>query len=206
MAVAAKICGLKDTASVQAAVEGGAAMVGFVFFPAAEQAKLAAFVPKGVLKVGLVVDADDALLDGLLATARLDMLQLHGLENPERVHAIRARYGLPVIKAVAIAGFKDIMLARDYETVADRLLFDASPPKGATRPGGNALAFDWLLIKDQPWQKPWLLAGGLDEGNLAQAVAASGARAVDVSSGVEDRPGVKNPDKIRRFLAVARTL
>ncbi len=213
MAVAVKICGLNDSASVRAAVNGGAAMVGFVFFARspryvtpARQATLAAEVPPGVLKVGLVVDADDAMLDDLLAQARLDMLQLHGLENIERVEAIRARYGLPVMKAVAISGFKDIMLARDYETVADRLLFDARPPEGATRPGGNATAFDWLLLKDQSWRKPWLLAGGLNADNLAQAVAASGARAVDVSSGVEDRPGVKNPEKIQRFLAIARAL
>jgi phosphoribosylanthranilate isomerase len=213
MAVEAKICGLKDAASLEAAAEGGAAMVGFVFFPPsprsiepAEQAKLAAFVPKDIPKVGLVVDADDGLLDRLVGEARLDMLQLHGLENPERVQAIRARYGLPVIKAVAISGFKDIVLGRDYEAVADRLLFDARPPKGATRPGGNAVAFDWMLLKDQPWHKPWLLAGGIHEGNVAEAVAASGARMVDVSSGVEDRPGVKNPEKIRRFLALARSL
>lgn len=213
MVVAVKICGLNDPVAVRAAVAGGAAMVGFVFFARsprhvtpARQAELAIDVPAGVLKVGLVVDADDAMLDDLLTRARLDMLQLHGLENPERVQAIRARYGLPVMKAVGISGFKDILLARDYETVADRLLFDANPPKGATRPGGNATAFDWHLLKDQTWRKPWLLAGGLDQGNLAQAVVESGARAVDVSSGVEDRPGVKNPEKIRRFLAIARSL
>lgn len=213
MVIDVKICGLNDPASVQAAVQGGAAMVGFVFFQGSpryvapvRQAALAALVPANVLKVGLVVDADDAALDALLALARLDLLQLHGQESPDRVAAIRTRHGLPVMKAVAIADAADIVLARKYETVADRLLFDARPPAGATRPGGNATAFDWFLLKEQPWQKPWLLAGGLNADNLAEAVAASGARTVDVSSGVEDRPGVKNPEKIRRFLALAHSL
>jgi phosphoribosylanthranilate isomerase len=204
---------VKDAESLRAAIDGGAAMVGFVFFPpspraitAAVQAALSRGVPAGVPKVGLVVDAEDAFLETLLATARLDMLQLHGRENPTRVEDIRARFGLPVMKAVAIAGPKDIVLAHDYERVADQLLFDARPPKGATRPGGNAQAFDWNLLHDQTWHKPWLLAGGLHAGNLAEAVQTSGARAVDISSGVEDSPGHKNPNKIRAFLEVAAGL
>jgi phosphoribosylanthranilate isomerase len=208
-----KICGLKDPVSVRAAVDGGAAMVGFVFFPpsprsitAAGQAELSGAVPDGILKIGLVVNPEDAFLKDLLATARLDMLQLHGLENPERVGEIRERFGLPVMKAVAIAGPKDIVLAHDYEGVTDRLLFDARPPKGASRPGGNAQVFDWTLLRDQVWQKPWLLAGGLRADNLVEAVRTSGAAAVDISSGVEDSPGMKNPDKISAFLEVAATL
>lgn len=213
MPVDVKICGLNDPDSIDAAVGGGAAMVGFVFFAAspraidpARQADLAGAVPAGIAKVGLVVDPDDAFLEDLLATARLDMLQLHGLENPERVAAVRSRFGLPVMKAVAIAGPKDIVLAADYEAVADRLLFDARPPRGATRPGGNAQAFDWRLLHDAEWSRPWLLAGGLDADNLERAVRTSGAGAVDVSSGVEESPGIKSPARIRAFLEVASRL
>ncbi|MCP5370324.1 MAG: phosphoribosylanthranilate isomerase [Hyphomicrobiales bacterium] len=213
MTVHVKICGLSTAEAVAAAVAGGAAMVGFVFFPPsprsltpARAAELAAAVPAGVAKVALTVDADDALIDTVVAHLRPDILQLHGHESPARIAALRARHGLEIMKAVAIAGPGDVVRARGYESCVDRLLFDAKPPKDATRPGGNALVFDWALLADEHWSRPWMLAGGIDAGNLAEAVEVSGAAMVDVSSGVEDAPGVKNPQKIRDFLALAATL
>ena len=197
--------------SVSAAVDGGAGLTGFVFFPPsprflapASAAALARLVPEGVLKVGLLVDAADAFIDAILAAVSLDLLQFHGKESPERVAAVKARFGLPVMKAVAISGHAELRAARDYEAIADRLLFDAMPPKDATRPGGNALTFDWELLKGATWNCPWMLAGGLDASNVAEAVRVSGASAVDVSSGVEVAPGVKNVEKIKSFLAAAR--
>ena len=213
MTVAVKICGLNAPPAVQAAVEGGARFVGFVFFPRSPRhvtpdrmAALAAAVPTGVTRVGLVVDADDATLADIVARAPLDMLQLHGAESPQRVADIGKRFGVAVMKTISIVGPDDLAAARDYEDVADRLLFDARPPPGATRPGGNARAFDWELLRGATWRLPWLLAGGLDAEILAEAVRVSGARAVDVSSGVEDRPGAKNPAKIRAFLSAAARL
>ncbi len=207
MSVEVKICGLNAPDAVTAAVAGGARYLGFVFFAASprsltpeEAARLGAGVPDGVLKVGLVVDADDEALARITAGAGLHMLQLHGAESPDRVAEVKARFGLPVIKAVPIAGPDAVEKARAYEDVADRLMFDARPPQGASRPGGNALIFDWRLIGDRQWRGPWFLAGGLDSENVADAVRTSGARAVDVSSGVEDAPGSKSPDKIRAFL------
>lgn len=213
MTVAAKICGLKTPEAVAAAIAGGARYLGFVFFPPsprnvapAEAAALMAAVPAGVKKVGLVVDADDEALAALLAACPLDILQLHGHETPERTAAIRARFGLPVMKALPVAGPEDLAGARAYEAVSDLLLFDAKPPKGATRPGGNALAFDWSLLAGTAWSRPWLLAGGLTPENVAEAVRTSGAPGVDVSSGVEAAPGVKSLEKIRAFLAAVRAL
>lgn len=213
MSIVVKICGLRTPEAVGAAVEGGAALVGFVFFPRsprfippAEAGALAGSVPRGVGRVGLVVDADDATIAGILERVPLDWLQLHGHESPERVAAVTARFGLPVIKAVGIAAEDDVCRARTFEEVADRLLFDARPPRGADRPGGNARAFDWSLLAGRSWRRPWLLAGGLTPDNLAEAVHATGAEAVDVSSGVEDAPGVKNPRTIRSFLRRAAEL
>lgn len=213
MTVAVKICGLKDRTAVAAAVSGGADFVGFVFFSAsprfidpATAGALGANVPKAIVKVGLVVDADDATLEKIVAEARIDMLQLHGHETPERVAAIRARFGLPVMKALAVATAADVNAARAFEPVVDRFLFDAAPRPGATRPGGNALPFDWTLLKGLALAKPWLLAGGLTAANVAQAVRQSGAPGVDVSSGVEDAPGIKSPEKIVEFLRVAKAL
>ncbi len=213
MTVDVKICGLTDETAVIAAVEGGAVMCGFVFFPASPRnvtpeaaAALTARVPDAIVKVGLVVDADDGLLTDIVATAGVGMLQLHGTESPERTSEIRRRFGVPVMKVLAIQDPDDIAAARAYEGVAERLMFDAKPPEGAIRPGGNARAFDWGLLKDETWSRPWLLAGGLTAENLGQAVKTSGATAVDVSSGVEDAPGQKNPDKIRQFLTAAADL
>jgi phosphoribosylanthranilate isomerase len=213
MPVDVKICGLSTAEAVTAAVEAGARYVGFVFFPPSPRsltpiraAAVLASAPTGPVRVGLFVDADDALLAEVLASVPLDMVQLHGAESAARVAEVKVRFGVPVIKAVAIAGADDLARARAYEAIADMLLFDARPPKGATRPGGNAQAFDWSLVKDRGWRLPWLLAGGIDAGNVGEAVRASGAPAVDVSSGVEDRPGVKNPAKIRALLKIAATL
>ncbi len=210
MAVRVKICGLRRAGEVAAAVGAGAAWVGFVFHPRspravspAEAGALARGVPAGVGRVALTVDAADDDLDAILAAVPVDLLQLHGAESPARVAAIRARTGLPVMKAVGIAGPEDLARAADYAEVADRLLLDARPPPGATLPGGNGLAFDWRLIAGRRWPLPWMLAGGLTAGNLAEAVARTGARAVDVSSGVERAPGVKDEGRIAAFLAAA---
>jgi phosphoribosylanthranilate isomerase len=212
MAIDVKICGLSTRASVEAAVQGGACFLGFVFFPAsprhvapARAAELGAALPAGVIRVGLLVDPTD---DDLAAAgeAGVDMLQLHGSETPERVADIKRRLGLPVIKAIAVADADDLDRARIYEGAADRLLFDARPPKGATRPGGNATAFDWRLLRSRTWSVPWMLAGGLCHGNLEAAVRASAATAVDISSGVEDEVGVKSIRKIRALLALAAAL
>lgn len=213
MSIEVKICGLTDAAAVKAAVEGGAAMCGFVFFPASprnltpkEAAELTKGVPEGVIRVGLTVDADDALLAEIALVAKVDMVQLHGAETLARTNEVRERFGLPVIKVLAVQGLDDLATAKAYQGVADRLMFDAKPPKDASRPGGNARAFNWRVLKNQTFALPWLLAGGLTAENLAEAVKTSGAVAVDVSSGVEDAPGVKNVDKIRAFLAAAAAL
>lgn len=213
MALFTKICGLTDAAAVAAAVEQGADMAGFVFFPpsprnlSAEQAEaLLAEVPSGIDRVGLFVDPETDFLDTILAKARLDLLQLHGDETPERCRAISIYFGLPIIKAIKVSTKADLKVAKAYEDIVDWLMFDASPPKDATLPGGNGKAFDWSIMQGVDFKRPWLLAGGLTPGNLAEAVQQSGARAVDVSSGVESAPGKKDPAKIRAFLDAARRL
>lgn len=213
MTVQAKICGLNDPAGVDAAAQGGAAFMGFVFFPRSPRAvtpetaaPLIARAPKGIVRVGLVVDADDATLRRIVDVAKVDMLQLHGGETPERVAEIKRAFKLPAMKALPVSSAADIDGAAAYEEVADRLMFDARPPKDATRPGGNAVSFDWSLLKGRRFRRPWILAGGLNAANVAEAVALSGADTVDVSSGVEDAPGRKNPEKILEFLKVVSTL
>jgi phosphoribosylanthranilate isomerase len=213
MSIEVKICGVNAPEALAAAVEAGAEYVGLNFYPRSprsvtpdQAAALTAAAPPQLCKVGLFVDVEDATIAKTLAAVGLDMLQLHGGESPARVAEIRARFGLPVMKAVKIAGAEDVAAAEAYLRVADRLLFDAKPPKEMTDalPGGNALAFDWRLLAGKTWPLPWMLAGGLDPENVAEAVRISGARAVDVVSGVEDRPGLKNPDKIHAFLAAAK--
>jgi phosphoribosylanthranilate isomerase len=214
MPVAAKICGLSSEAAVAAAVAGGAAYLGFVFYPrspravtASEAARLCAAAPPGIERVGLFVDADDAAIAAVLAASPLDILQFHGGESPERVAAARARFGLPIMKAVPIAGPEDLAQAARYEDTVDLLLFDAKPPhRPDALPGGNGLAFDWRLIADRKWRRPWMLSGGLTAELLSKAVRVSGAAIVDVSSGVERAPGDKDPAKIAAFLAAARAL
>jgi phosphoribosylanthranilate isomerase len=214
MGLHVKICGIKSPEAIEAASTSGARAVGLVFYPPSprfvdidQAAQLARMVPTGVRVIGLFVDADDDLLGNTIAQVPLDFLQLHGKETPERVAEIRETYGLPVLKAMRVAGPEDLEMVPAYELVADWLLFDAKPPANvATLPGGNGLAFDWSILAGREWARPWMLSGGLSADNLAEAVAVSGARAVDVSSGVEQRPGVKDPARIRSFLEAARTL
>lgn len=206
-----KICGLKDPAHIQIAAEAGASYVGFVFFEksprnvSVSQARdLALETPAGLAKVALIVNADDAFIDELLAQVPIDILQLHGKETPERVAEVKARTGLPVMKAIGIATEEDTKQIDLYGEVADQLLVDAKAPKDADLPGGNGLAFDWRLVKRKFWPKPWMLAGGLTPDNVALAVQMTGAKQVDISSGVESAPGVKDPDLIRAFIKAAQ--
>jgi len=214
MAIAVKVCGLTDPAALAAAAAGGARWLGFVFYPPSPRAlepeaaaALAAQAPAGCRTVGVLVDPDDALLDRLLAEVPLDALQLHGSETPGRVAAIKARTGRLVIKALKLAEPEDLAPVAAHAAVADLLLFDAKPPKEPGRlPGGNGLCFDWRILQDLQLERPWLLSGGLSIGNLADAVRLCRARAVDVSSGVERRPGLKDPARISAFLDLAATL
>jgi len=206
MSVSIKFCGLSQPADIAAAAEAGARYVGFVFFPKSPRAvsltqarDLALAVPVGVAKVGLVVDPEDGFLDQLLAEVPLDILQLHGHEKPTRVAEIRARMGLPVMKAIGIADADDLGQIADYAAVSDQLLIDAKPPKNADLPGGNGLSFDWRLLAGRRWPVPWMLAGGLTPYNVRLAVQMTGAQQVDVSSGVESRAGVKDPMLIHAF-------
>ena len=215
MAIEVKICGINSAEALAAAVEGGAGLVGFNFYRKSPRflthdaaAALARTVPASIKRVGLIVDLDNEAIATLLATVPLDMLQLHGSENPTRVAAVRARFRKPVMKAIPVARAEDLAVADAYLPVADRLLFDAKPPPSMKEalPGGNAISFDWRLLQGRDWSKPWMLAGGLTPENLVEAVAISGARRIDLSSGVEDRPGLKNPAKIKALLALAKTL
>ncbi|WBU62790.1 phosphoribosylanthranilate isomerase [Paracoccus aerodenitrificans] len=205
-----KICGLTRSEHVAAAVGAGASFIGFVFFTKSPRyvtpekaAELAREVPPGIARVGLFVDPDDAPLEQVLAEVPLDILQLHGRESADRVAEIRQRFGLPVMKAVGVAGPDDLEALWDYGLVADLLLVDAKAPKDAILPGGNGLAFDWRLLVGRKWLTPWMLAGGLSADNVAEAIRLTGARIVDVSSGVESAPGEKDPEMIRRFVSAA---
>jgi phosphoribosylanthranilate isomerase len=206
-----KICGLRTPADVTAVARAGAAYAGFVFFaksprnvtlPEARLAALAA--PPGLARVALTVDADDGTLDAIVESVPLDMLQLHGHESPDRVAQVRARYRLPVMKAIGLADESDLPAIFAFSTVADQILIDAKPPRGADLPGGNGLAFDWRLLAGRRWLRPWMLAGGLTAENVAEAVRLTGARQVDVSSGVESAPGVKDAARIAAFVAAAQ--
>jgi phosphoribosylanthranilate isomerase len=212
MNVEAKICGLSTPETLDAAVAAGARFVGFVSYPRSPRhvasndvlKALGARVPKGVIRTGLFVDPDDALLDERLATGAIDLLQLHGEEPPERVAAIKARTGKAVMKVIKVGEASDIergIVA--YAGVADRLMFDVA---GGTLPGGNATAFDWTFLSDRTVPLPWLLAGGLTPDNVAEAVRVTGARTVDVSSGVESSRGVKSVELIRAFLDRVKAL
>lgn len=210
--VAVKICGLRDSAQVRGAVEAGARYLGFNFFACSprsvsvEQASaLAADVPAGVARVALVVNEDDAGLDRIVRSGCADILQLHGSESPARVSEVRTRFGLPVMKAIGIAQASDLHQIDVYSEVADLLLIDAKAPKDAVLPGGNGLSFDWTLIQRRKyWTKPWMLAGGLTPDNVAEAVARTGAQVVDVASGVETAPGVKDDTLMRAFMEATR--
>ena len=215
MPIDAKICGVKTPESVAAAARGGAAYIGLNFYPPspravspAQASALARQTPPQVKRVGLFVDPDDDTLAAVTAEVPLEILQLHGGETPRRIAAIKARFGLPVMKAIKVATADDIAAAEDYLSLVDLLLFDAKAPKTLKNalPGGNAIAFDWRLLAGRTWSRPWMLSGGLDADNLAEAVGITAARAVDVSSGVEDGPGNKSPDKIAAFLEAAHGL
>ncbi|MFP7672563.1 phosphoribosylanthranilate isomerase [Marivita sp. S0852] len=208
LGIRTKICGLTRPEDVTAVAQAGAAYCGFVFFPKSprnlsigDARDLAIDVPVGIAKVALVVNADDAFLDAITDAVPLDMLQLHGSESPDRVSEVRARYGLPVMKAVGVADADDVASLDLYAKVADQLLVDAKPPKNATLPGGNGISFDWRLISARRWSVPWMLAGGLTPDTVGEAIALTNAKQVDVSSGVESAPGIKDADLIARFVA-----
>lgn len=208
--VRVKICGVRTAAEVQAVAAAGAAYVGLNFFAKSPRSvniatarELALLAPEGLCKVALTVDADDAMLDAIVDAMPLDMLQLHGHETPVRVAEIRARYRLPVMKAIGVAGEEDLVQLIEHSLAADQLLIDAKPPKDAVLPGGNGLSFDWRLLVGRKWLRPWMLAGGLNAANVAEAVRLTGARQVDVASGVESAPGVKDPALITAFMTAA---
>lgn len=203
-----KICGLTDPETAQAAASAGAAYIGLVFFSPspryvapAQAARIAHALPPGVAKVGLFVNATIAEISAVLAQVPLDMLQLQGEETPETLVELRQVTGLPVMKAVGLATAADLVRLPEFEAVADQILVDAKAPKDAARPGGNGRRFDWSLVAGRRWARPWMLAGGLTPDTVARAVAQTGARQVDVSSGVETAPGCKDPAAIRAFLA-----
>ena len=211
MSLIVKICGLSTAETLDVALNAGADAVGFVFFPPSPRdlsyeaaRELGARVKGRAEKVALSVDADDALLAAVVEALRPDALQLHGKESPARVAAIKQRFGLPVTKAIAIEVRADLAAIADYAGVADRLLFDARAPREATRPGGLGKPFDWRLLENLDPGVPFMLSGGLDAGNVAEALRVTRARAIDVSSGVERAPGEKDPDKIRAFVRAAR--
>ena len=211
MTVAVKICGLSSPDAIDAAVSAGAVYGGLVFHPksprfvALEQARVLAERMRGRLKsVALITDMDDAGIAALVKTVAPEFLQLHGSETVQRTAEIRARFGLPVIKALPVGEASDLAVAAGYEKVADMLMFDARAPKGAQRPGGHGAAFDWKILAGCSFAKPWFLAGGLDPGNVARAIELSGAEQVDVSSGVESAPGVKDAARITAFINATR--
>ena len=209
MTMTAKICGINDPEAMRAAITGRASHVGLVFYPPSPRAvspgeamALSAVVPERVQKVGLFVDPEDDQIDKTLSVVKLDMLQLHGDETPDRVRDLKARTGKKVMKVIKVSEPEDLVRAEAYVRIADALMFDAKPPKGMkdALPGGNAVSFDWRILSGRKWPLPWMLAGGLTKDNVATAVELSGARIVDTSSGVEDVPGHKNVDKITEFL------
>jgi phosphoribosylanthranilate isomerase len=211
MATKVKICGLKTEAALEAALAGGADYVGLVFFPPSPRnvtpaaAKALAARARGRAKVvALMVDPDDALIETVMASADPDILQLHGEETPERVREVRRRWGRPVMKAIKVATAEDARAAIGYRGAADLVLFDARTPEDSTRPGGNGAPFDWHALLGIEHRLPYVLSGGLTPDNVAEAIRVTGAAVVDVSSGVESRPGEKDPDLIRRFLRAAK--
>jgi phosphoribosylanthranilate isomerase len=212
MPLVVKICGLSTPETLDTALEAGADMVGFVFFPPSprhlgfDAARLLGARVRGrAQKVALTVDADEEFLRSVIEALRPDMLQLHGMESADRVEALRQTFGLPVMKALPIAVKGDLDRIAYYAAIADRLLFDARAPREATRPGGLGNTFDWRLLQDVNPGIPFMLSGGLDAGNIGEALRITRASGIDVSSGVERAPGVKDPDMIRAFVRAART-
>jgi len=212
MSLTIKICGLRTPEALDVSLRAGADMVGFVFFSAsprhvdfAAARELGARVQGRALKVALSVDADDEWLAASIAALAPDLLQLHGKETPERVLAVKTRFRLPVMKAIAVASKDDLGCLPTYAEVADRVIFDARAPRDATRPGGLGKPFDWRLLKNLDPRVPFMLSGGLNRDNVAEAIEMTGAGGVDVSSGVERAPGEKDRDLIRGFIRAART-
>jgi phosphoribosylanthranilate isomerase len=212
MSLDIKICGLKTEAALAAALAGGASHVGFIFFPksprnveASEAARLRQAARGRAMAVAVTVDAGDEALDAIVAAMAPDMLQLHGSESPERVLAVKARYGLPVIKAVSVRTVADLAASRRYRGVADRLMFDAKPPAGSELPGGNGVSFDWRLLAGLDADVDYMLSGGLSAANVGEALLIANPPAIDVSSGVESAPGVKEPALIAEFFRAVRT-
>jgi phosphoribosylanthranilate isomerase len=207
-----KICGVRARADLEAAARSGATYAGLVFFPPSprnisiDDARwlLERGDADGLTLVALTVDADDSDLERIVSSLPVGMLQLHGSESPERVAEVRRRFRLPVMKAVGLVDEGDLATLDEYESVADQILVDARPPKDAELPGGNGRAFDWRLISDRNWSRPWMLAGGLGPENVGEAVRLTGAGQVDVSSGVERAPGIKDAGRIEAFIAAAR--
>jgi len=211
MSLIVKICGLSTPLTLDAALSAGADMVGFVFFPASprhvdlDTARLLGKQAKGrAIKVALSVDADDALLANSIDALQPQILQLHGSESVARIRDIKQKFGLPVMKAIAVSGKADLAALPGYAAVCDRILFDAKPPKDATRPGGLGEPFDWHLLEGLNLALPFMVSGGLDAGNVAEALRITRAGGVDISSGVESAPGIKDPDMIRDFIRAAR--
>lgn len=211
MSLAVKICGLSTRETLDAALDAGADMVGFVFFPpsprhiARETAReLGRQVGGRAQKVALTVDADDATLAAVVEALQPDILQLHGHETPARVTEIKRQFGREVMKALSVERTADLAILPDYTAVADRILFDARPPKGATRPGGLGAVFDWHLLENLDVTLPFMVSGGLHAGNVAEAIRVTRAHGVDISSGVERAPGVKDVEMIREFIHAAR--
>ena len=211
MSLLVKICGLTTAQTLDAALQAGADMVGFVFFPPSprhvslELARDLGRQAKGhAAKVALTVDADDTTLADIVESLRPDVLQLHGGETAARLHDIKRMFGVPVMKAIAVATSADLAPLPGYAAVADRILFDARAPKGATRPGGLGAVFDWQLLAKLNLKLPFMVSGGLNAANVAEAVSVTRAGGVDVSSGVERAPGLKDPDMIRDFIRAAR--
>ena len=211
MSLMVKICGLSTRETLDVALQAGADMVGFVFFPASPRhiglstaRDLGGQARGRALKVALTVDADDATLANIVEALQPDILQLHGKETVARLRDIKQAFGLPVMKAIAVETMADLVSLPGYAAVADRILFDARPPKEATRPGGLGAVFDWHVLENLDLKRPFMVSGGLHAGNVAEAVRVSRAGGVDVSSGVERAPGVKDPEMIRAFIRAAR--
>ena len=211
MSLVVKICGLSTRETLGAALDAGADMVGFVFFPPSPRhiqletaRELGQLVPERAQKVALTVDADDATLAAIVEALEPNILQLHGHETPARVAEIKRKFGREVMKALPVERAADLAILPDYATVADRILFDARPPKGATRPGGLGAVFDWHLLENLDLALPFMVSGGLHAGNVAEAIRVTRAGGVDISSGVERAPGVKDVEMIREFIRAAR--
>ncbi len=210
MTAAVKICGIRDAETARVAVEAGADYIGLVFYEQSprhvtitEALAVAAAVDGKAKLVGLFVDKEESALEEIAQAVKLDMLQFHGRETVEQLRAAK-RFGSEIAKVIPVREASDLEAVDAYTNVADWLIFDTKPPRDATRPGGNGAAFDWTLLAGKDWQRPWMLSGGLNPGNVQEAIRITGAKTVDVSSGVEDRPGIKNHDLIRQFIAAAK--